>query len=145
MYRNTVLSHPKHKWEQRFLDGPLDFGFDSSFISMLGIQDPPYVFFEDDVLLATTGLFLHVTLDFAKLNGFIIRRRLPKRNSNLGGGDVLLRHGTFQNPTKPCRGRHVPKTLSSLRSCTIFFCFHSHSSATRCCQDLFTHSSQDPR
>ena len=55
-YRTKVLSHPAHKWEQRFRDGPLDFGFDSSFISMLGMQDPPYAFFEDDLLLTTTGL-----------------------------------------------------------------------------------------
>ena len=55
-YRDTVLSHPDFRWEQRFREGPLDFGFDSSFISMLGMQDPPYAFFEDDVLVATTGL-----------------------------------------------------------------------------------------
>ena len=52
----TLLSHPEHHWDQRFQEGPLDFGFNYSFISMSGIQDPPYAFFEDDLLLATTGL-----------------------------------------------------------------------------------------
>ena len=55
-YRANLLSNPRHNWDQRFKDGPLDLGFDSSFITMTGIQDPPYAFFQDDVLLKETGL-----------------------------------------------------------------------------------------
>ena len=54
-YRRGLLSNPNHNWDQRFKSGPLDFGFDSSFISILGVQDPPYAFFKDDVLQTKTG------------------------------------------------------------------------------------------
>ena len=54
-YRRGLLSNPDHNWDQRFQSGPLDFGFDSSFISILGVQDPPYAFFKDDVLQTKTG------------------------------------------------------------------------------------------
>ena len=54
-YRRGLLSNPNHNWDQRFQTGPLDFGFDSSFISILGVQDPPYAFFKDDVLQTKTG------------------------------------------------------------------------------------------
>ena len=54
--RATMLSHPEHDWDQRFRDGPLDNGFNYSFITMSGIQDPPYAFFENDVLATATGL-----------------------------------------------------------------------------------------
>ena len=55
-YRTNLFSNPKVEWDQRFKEGPLDLGFDSSFITMTGIQDPPYAFFQDDVLLTETGL-----------------------------------------------------------------------------------------
>ena len=55
-YRRGLLSNPNHNWDQRFQTGPLDLGFDSSFISILGVQDPPYAFFKDDVLQTETGL-----------------------------------------------------------------------------------------
>ena len=54
-YRNNLLSNPEHNWDQRFKEGPLDFGFDSSFMTMLGVQDPPYAFFKDNVLQTKTG------------------------------------------------------------------------------------------
>ena len=54
-YRRGLLSNPNHDWDQRFRAGPLDFGFDSSLISILGVQDPPYAFFKDNVLQTKTG------------------------------------------------------------------------------------------
>ena len=56
-YRRVLLSNPNHNWDLRFPAGPLDFGFDSSFITILGVQDPPYAFFKDDVLQTTTGSY----------------------------------------------------------------------------------------
>ena len=53
--QSTLLSGPEHDWNQPFGEGPLDLGFDSSFITMSGVQDPPYAFFQDDVLLSKTG------------------------------------------------------------------------------------------
>ena len=56
-YRASLLSNPNHNWDRRFTQGPLDLGFDSSFISILGVQDPPYAFFKDDVLQTKTGSY----------------------------------------------------------------------------------------
>jgi hypothetical protein len=44
------LTHPMHDWSQALIDGPTDIGFDSSFITIGGIQAPPYSFFRDGFL-----------------------------------------------------------------------------------------------
>ena len=108
-YLENVVSNPEHDWDQRFRDGPLDLGFDSSFITMLGVQDPPYAFFEDDVLRTKTGSRdAHSTLIRHVRTQHILKcRRLPQRNESLGGGNVLLRDRAVQNPRETCRGRYV--------------------------------------
>ena len=52
---STLLSNSNHNWKKPFRGGPLDVGFNSSFITMGGIQVPPYAYFVDDVLWAQTG------------------------------------------------------------------------------------------
>ena len=54
----TILSNPDINWNKRFRDGPLDFGFDHSFVTMGGIQGPPYAYFQNDKLLTKTGSWL---------------------------------------------------------------------------------------
>jgi len=45
-----LLSEPKHNWTLPFGGGPQDIGFDSSLITVGGIQNVPYSFFRDGVL-----------------------------------------------------------------------------------------------
>mmetsp|Transcript_24878 Transcript_24878/g.38014 ORF Transcript_24878/g.38014 Transcript_24878/m.38014 type:complete len:571 (+) Transcript_24878:65-1777(+) len=44
-----LLSHEGHDWTQPLIDGPQDFGFDSSLISVAGIQRGPYTWFRDGI------------------------------------------------------------------------------------------------
>jgi arylsulfatase A-like enzyme len=46
----NVLSDPHYNWEQKIIQGPGDIGFDSSYMSLSGIQDPPYSFYRDGYL-----------------------------------------------------------------------------------------------
>jgi len=39
-----------NNWEKPLLEGPGDIGFETSFVSLGGIQSPPYSFFRDDML-----------------------------------------------------------------------------------------------
>jgi len=48
-YSHT-LTHPMHDWSKALIDGPQDIGFESSFITIGGIQAPPYSFFRDGFL-----------------------------------------------------------------------------------------------
>ena len=47
---NHLLTSKELDWTQPFVGGPQDIGFDSSFISMAGIQAPPYTFYQDGIL-----------------------------------------------------------------------------------------------
>ena len=44
------LTNEIHDWSQPLEDGPNQLGFDTSYISMSGIQRPPFVFFRDEVI-----------------------------------------------------------------------------------------------
>jgi len=51
LYNNShTLTHPMHDWSKALIDGPQDIGFESSFITIGGIQAPPYSFFRDGFL-----------------------------------------------------------------------------------------------
>ena len=47
---SQTLTHPMHDWSKALIDGPQDIGFESSFITIGGIQAPPYSFFRDGFL-----------------------------------------------------------------------------------------------
>ena len=53
---STLLTNSDINWDKRFRDGPLDHGFEDSFVTMGGIQGPPYGYFKDDLLVTKTGL-----------------------------------------------------------------------------------------
>ena len=42
--KTSLLSSPNHDWTRRLRAGPLDLGFQQSFVSDSGIQAPPYIF-----------------------------------------------------------------------------------------------------
>lgn len=44
------LTAPTHDWTQGLIDGPNDIGFDTSVMTVGGIQQDPYVFFKDGFL-----------------------------------------------------------------------------------------------
>ncbi len=48
--RTTILNSPDHDWRFRLKAGPWDLGFDHSYITVEGIQNPPYVFFQNSRL-----------------------------------------------------------------------------------------------
>ena len=50
MNRTHLLTEPTHDWTQRIIDGPNDIGFDTSVMTVGGIQSDPYVFFRDGFL-----------------------------------------------------------------------------------------------
>jgi arylsulfatase A-like enzyme len=50
---------PANDFTQRFRGGPLDLGFDRSFLLLSGVQAPPYAFFEDDRLVGDPGRLRH--------------------------------------------------------------------------------------
>ena len=39
-----ALSYPSNDWDLQLQQGPEDLGFDTSYITISGIQDPPYAF-----------------------------------------------------------------------------------------------------
>ena len=43
-----ALSHHKHDWNEKLQQGPLDLGFKKSYITVGGIQQPPYAFLRND-------------------------------------------------------------------------------------------------
>lgn len=45
-----ILSEPTHDWSQPMVDGPQTIGFDTSFITVDGIQKDPYAFFANGML-----------------------------------------------------------------------------------------------
>ena len=42
-----MLSAPAYNWSNPIIQGPQDIGFDTSYTTMSGIQDPPYSFYRD--------------------------------------------------------------------------------------------------
>lgn len=48
--RDRILSSNSHDWTLPLGDGPNDIGFDASYISAEGIQNPPYAFFRNGLL-----------------------------------------------------------------------------------------------
>ena len=44
---DKMMTHPDHDWSKALIDGPQDIGFDSSYVTGGGIQNPPYTFFHD--------------------------------------------------------------------------------------------------
>ena len=44
---NRILSHPRHNWDLPVIGGPQDIGFDSSLMTIGGIQHSTYSFFRD--------------------------------------------------------------------------------------------------
>jgi len=48
--KTHLLSDPRHDWSQPLIDGPQDIGFDTSLISVSGIQRDPYAFFRNGYL-----------------------------------------------------------------------------------------------
>ena len=46
-------------FSRQFRDGPLETGFDYSFVAMRGIQDSPYAFFENDLLFGNADDLIH--------------------------------------------------------------------------------------
>jgi Arylsulfatase A and related enzymes len=48
--RTHLITGNSVDWSQPISDGPQDLGFDTSYVTMGGIQDPPYSFFLDGVL-----------------------------------------------------------------------------------------------
>jgi arylsulfatase A-like enzyme len=48
--RTNYLTAKEHDWTLPLYDGPQDIGFDSSFITVGGIQESPYSFFRDGML-----------------------------------------------------------------------------------------------
>lgn len=48
--RTSILSNPYHDWTLPLKQGPQDLGFDSSLMTITGIQAPPYAYFRDGVL-----------------------------------------------------------------------------------------------
>lgn len=51
----TLLSDPDINWTNPLIQGPQDIGFDSSYITIGGIQSPPYSFFRDGYLTTNTS------------------------------------------------------------------------------------------
>ena len=49
-HQRNMLTHEGHNWTQPLIQGPGDTGFDKSYISPMGIQNPPYSFFKNDYL-----------------------------------------------------------------------------------------------
>jgi len=47
---DTILTNKKHDFKKPILKGAGDLGFDKSFITMSGLQGPPYAFFSNDIL-----------------------------------------------------------------------------------------------
>jgi len=45
-----LLTEPRHDWSQPLIDGPQDIGFDTSFMTISGIQGAPYAFFRNGYL-----------------------------------------------------------------------------------------------
>lgn len=45
-----MLLHENHDWSQPITEGPSRLGFDTSYVSIQGIQRPPYVFFRNEYL-----------------------------------------------------------------------------------------------
>ena len=48
--KKTMLLNPDHDWSKPIEQGPGDIGFKTSYITIGGLQSPPYVFFRDDML-----------------------------------------------------------------------------------------------
>ncbi len=46
--RTTLLSSEHHDWTRQMKRGPLDIGFNYSYITTAGIQSPPYIFFKNN-------------------------------------------------------------------------------------------------
>ena len=45
--KTNILSTENHNWTQSIDEGPKDIGFNHSYITIGGIQNPPYIFFRD--------------------------------------------------------------------------------------------------
>ena len=50
--KKTLLRDIRHDWTKAFEGGPSDIGFDTSYISTGGIQNPPYAFYRNSKLEA---------------------------------------------------------------------------------------------
>jgi len=48
--KHNMITAESHDWEKPLIDGPQDIGFDDSYITISGIQSPPYSFFPDGYL-----------------------------------------------------------------------------------------------
>jgi len=48
--KSNILTAEGHDWSQPFIGGPSSIGFEHSYVSMGGIQEPPYSFFRNGLL-----------------------------------------------------------------------------------------------
>ena len=48
--KKKILLSPKHDWTKPLGDGPTDIGFETSYITAGGIQNPPYAFYRNNML-----------------------------------------------------------------------------------------------
>ena len=54
-----MLTNKNHNWTQPLIQGPGDIGFDKSYITIEGIQMPPYSFFKNDFLTSEPSDIKH--------------------------------------------------------------------------------------
>ena len=50
--KKNILGSENHDWTSPLEEGPVDIGFNTSFITTGGIQNPPYTFFRDNKLIS---------------------------------------------------------------------------------------------
>ena len=48
--KETMLSNENHDWEKPMEQGPSDIGFSHSYVSLAGLQNPPYVFLRNNIV-----------------------------------------------------------------------------------------------
>ena len=48
-FKETLLSNENHDWGKPMEQGPGDVGFDTSYVSLAGLQNPPYMFLRNNV------------------------------------------------------------------------------------------------
>merc|ERR1740117_892652 len=101
--KNKLLSDSRHDWTQPFQLGAQYLGFDTSYMAAGGIQNPPYAYFENDMLDMRNGTF--DVVNFAELGRETILgdsffqagagEGLPYWDSTSFGVDMIEKTKTF--------------------------------------------------
>lgn len=81
---SRIITQQGHDWSLPLMQGPGDLGFDTSYITLGGIQSPPYSFFRDDMLTTNPADAYFWEGGEHQAEQFLGTSRIPKNQAGEG-------------------------------------------------------------